>query len=252
MTEPKHADNLARWAREGKAGSEPVAAATVLLLRDGDAGLETLMLRRNSKIAFGGMWVFPGGRVDDADRHGLADADDLAHARVAAVREAEEETGLIVEPHGMVPFAHWTPPPVSPRRFLTWFFAAVAPAGHVQIDDGEIRESQWMSPRAALDRRDAGEIEVAPPTFVSLFELAGWRDTDEAMKALTAREPERFATRIAVRDDGPIALWHGDAGYEVGDAEIAGPRHRLNMDRAAWHYERTHSPHSASGGRTRG
>ena len=45
-----------------------VAAATVLLLRDNtDAGLEVLMLRRNSKIAFGGMWVFPGGRVDADD-----------------------------------------------------------------------------------------------------------------------------------------------------------------------------------------
>ena len=39
-------------------------AATVVLLRDGAGGLETLLLRRNSRIAFGGMWVFPGGRVD--------------------------------------------------------------------------------------------------------------------------------------------------------------------------------------------
>jgi 8-oxo-dGTP pyrophosphatase MutT (NUDIX family) len=43
-------------------------AATVVLLRDGDDGLETLMLRKNSRLAFGGMWVFPGGRIDDGDR----------------------------------------------------------------------------------------------------------------------------------------------------------------------------------------
>ncbi len=246
MAEPKHEQNLARWAREGRAGSEPVAAATVLLLRDGADGLETLMLRKNSKIAFGGMWVFPGGRVDDADRSGLHDADDLAHARIAAVREAEEETGLIVKPHEMVPFSHWTPPAITPRRFLTWFFAAAAPDGSVTIDQGEIHESQWMSPRAAIERRDAGEIEVAPPTFVSLFELAGWRDVGTALDALQARVPERFETRIAVKDDGPIALWHGDAGYGEGDPDLEGPRHRLHMNRPAWHYERTQHPSAPS------
>ena len=54
---------------------EGVAAATVILLRDAAGGLETLMLRRDSKLDFvGGMWVFPGGRVDAADRAGLAGA----------------------------------------------------------------------------------------------------------------------------------------------------------------------------------
>ena len=238
MTEPKHADNLARWAREGRAGSEPVAAATVLLLRDGSDGLETLMLRKNSKIAFGGMWVFPGGRVDDSDRTGLHDADDLAHARIAAVREAEEETGLIVKPHEMVPFSHWTPPAITPRRFLTWFFAAAAPDGSVTIDQGEIHESQWMSPRAAIERRDAGEIEVAPPTFVSLFELAGWRDVGTALDELQARVPERFETRIHVADTGPVAIWQGDAGYRADDPEQAGARHRLVMGKQRWRYLR--------------
>ena len=39
----------------------PIPAATVVLLRDGDDGIELLMLKKNSKITFGGMWVFPGG-----------------------------------------------------------------------------------------------------------------------------------------------------------------------------------------------
>jgi len=37
-------------------------AATDALLRDGAGGLETLMLRKNSRLAFAGMWVSPGGR----------------------------------------------------------------------------------------------------------------------------------------------------------------------------------------------
>ena len=68
MAKETHEAKLARWAKGGKVGSEPIAAATVILVRDADSGIETLMLHRNSKIAFCGMWVFPGGRVDDADR----------------------------------------------------------------------------------------------------------------------------------------------------------------------------------------
>ena len=99
---------------------ESIPAATVVPLRDGPTGLETLMLRRNSKLAFGGMWVFPGGRVDDADGPG----DELAMARRAAVREAEEEAGIVIDAAELVPFSHWTPPQGAPRRFLTWFFLA--------------------------------------------------------------------------------------------------------------------------------
>ena len=47
-----------------------IPASTVVLLRDGELGVEVLMLRKNSKITFGGMWVFPGGKIDAADYPG--------------------------------------------------------------------------------------------------------------------------------------------------------------------------------------
>ncbi len=146
MATETHADQLAKLAKQGRVGSAPVAASTVILVRDARAGLETLMLRKNSKIAFGGMWVFPGGRVDPADRAGLEPDDDLGAARRAAAREAQEESALVVEPEALVPFSHWTPPPITPRRYLTWFFLAVAPGDEVVIDQGEIHEHAWMSP----------------------------------------------------------------------------------------------------------
>ncbi len=65
-----------------------IPAATVVLVRDDD-GLEVLMLHRVSQVAFGGMWVFPGGRVDPEDHH-ADDADDEAPARRAAARESVE------------------------------------------------------------------------------------------------------------------------------------------------------------------
>ncbi|MCU0309842.1 MAG: NUDIX domain-containing protein [Acidimicrobiales bacterium] len=96
-------------------------AATVMILRDGAAGLEVFMLRRNLNSDFvGGAYVFPGGGVDDADRHADLDAvcqgrsDASASAQlgiergglaywVAAVRECFEEAGLLLaRPQGQV------------------------------------------------------------------------------------------------------------------------------------------------------
>ncbi len=45
------------------------AAATVVLLRESGARLEVLLTRRSAQLAFmGDLWVFPGGRLDAADR----------------------------------------------------------------------------------------------------------------------------------------------------------------------------------------
>ena len=89
-SQTEHASQLEKWATSGKEGLPPVLAATVILLRDTADGIETLMLRRNSKIVFGGMWVFPGGRLDPEDWEGIPEDDDLAASRVAAEREAME------------------------------------------------------------------------------------------------------------------------------------------------------------------
>ncbi|NLD75501.1 MAG: NUDIX domain-containing protein [Acidimicrobiales bacterium] len=89
-------------------------AATVLVLRDGDDGLEVFMLRRNLKSDFvGGAYVFPGGAVDPDDRHddlepvceGRSDLDASLRLGidrgglafwVAAIRESFEEAGLLL------------------------------------------------------------------------------------------------------------------------------------------------------------
>ena len=72
------------------------------------------MLRRNSKLAFaGGAWVFPGGRIDPEDYPGgEVTTDDAAGHRGGPHRgsaRGEEEAGLVVDPEGLVWFAHWTP-----------------------------------------------------------------------------------------------------------------------------------------------
>ena len=113
---------------EGDVVPEAVPAATTVLVRDGDGGIEVLMCRRNSKLAFaGGAWVFPGGRVDPGDWDGdptddLRDVRTVDAARRAAVREAAEEAGAVVDPTSLVLISHWTPPIEAPKRFATYFF----------------------------------------------------------------------------------------------------------------------------------
>lgn len=89
-------------------------AATVMPVRDGADGIEVFMLRRNLNSDFvGGAYVFPGGAVDDHDRHenldpvcrGRSDAEASAQLSiergglafwVAAIRECFEEAGVLL------------------------------------------------------------------------------------------------------------------------------------------------------------
>jgi len=84
----------------------PLPAATLLLLRDGEAGLEVFMVARHHQIDFAsGALVFPGGKVDPHDRHedvpilseGLHGHAPLEQSvRIAAIREAFEESGVLL------------------------------------------------------------------------------------------------------------------------------------------------------------
>ena len=222
-----------------------IPAATVVLLRDAPdgKGLETLMVRRNAKLEFaGGMWVFPGGRIDPDDhRDGIVVEDAeavLAAAGRAAVREAFEEAGLRLDVADLVPFSHWTPPSVTPKRFATWFFAAPAPTGDVTIDGGEILAHEWMRPARALLRRNRHEIELAPPTWITLSTLSRHATAEQALEAFRAAPPERFATRFAIVGPDVIAMYEGDAGYDTADPGVSGGRHRLLMAHRGWRYER--------------
>jgi 8-oxo-dGTP pyrophosphatase MutT (NUDIX family) len=231
-------------AAVGDLADPAIPAATVILLRDAPEGVETLMLRRDTDLAFaGGAWVFPGGRIDEEDFPGAVRSDHpdtvLVAARNAAARESMEEAGLAVDPEGFVWFAHWTPPALAAgRRFATWFFAARAPEGSVVVDDYEIREHQWIRPADALRRRDTGEILLIPPTWMTLHALASAASVDALLESMRAAEPSVYVTHIARVNGVTVSMWSGDAGYDDFDAERPGPRHRLVMDDAGWYLER--------------
>lgn len=217
---------------------ESVEAATVVFLRDGEDAVETLLLRRNSKLGFaGGAWVFPGGRVDPGDRR--PGDDELAAARRAAVREAAEEAGLVIDEGDLVPFSHWTPPLVAIKRFATWFFLAPAPATAVAVDGGEIVDHLWVSPSQALGRHAAGEVELLPPTWVTLDLVSRYDDVASLLAAAAVRPVDVHVTKFVKDDHGrTLSMWAGDAGYELGDPSVPGPRNRLDISETPWRYER--------------
>lgn len=215
-----------------------IPAATVVLVRDATDGLEVLMLHRVSQVAFGGMWVFPGGRVDDDDRRPDDDGEEPA-ARRAAAREAVEECALELEPDEFVPFSHWLPPAITPRRYSTWFFVGRASDGEVVTDGGEMDDHAWLHPQEVLDRRERGEVDLAPPTWVTLHDLAQHPHVDAVLAAAERRVPlPRYETRWSAVEGGAVALWAGDAGYGASDPSADGPRHRLWMLESGWRLER--------------
>ena len=213
-------------------------AATVILLREAGGGFEVLLVRRNAQLSFhGGAWVFPGGRIDAADY--CDDADDIvAAARCAAVREAREEAGLLLQPDALVLVSRWITPQPLPKRFDTWFFAVLGDDAPVEIDGAEIHDHRWMTPHTALLAQRSGEIELPPPTFVTITRLAEHGRAADALAAFARGPVEMFEPRLHPIEGGAVTLYAGDASYEDGDLERPGARHRLWIRDDGWFYER--------------
>ncbi len=199
----------------------PRPAATLILMRERDAmsAPEILMVERSAAMAFAaGAAVFPGGGVDAADfafaEHLAArGAHDLpleeAAARLAAIRETLEETGLVLAVEGskdastiaaarsalhngatfdavcaaqqwrpqldlLIPWARWEPPVSAKRRYDTRFY--LVDATHLR-HDGRVDASEnshlfWATARDLLAQDEADAIHLIFPTRRNLDRLA--------------------------------------------------------------------------------
>jgi 8-oxo-dGTP pyrophosphatase MutT (NUDIX family) len=156
------------------AEAEPRDAATVVLLRDSDAGIEAWLLTRIRQLVFaGGMAVFPGGRVDGADadlpfaeatlRYAVArmgGSDVQARAVLgAAIRELFEETGVLLS----TPFAD-----LRERRAEveagTLDFGTLLRSHGLVADPAPLRPwSRWVTPAGEVRRYDARFFVCALP-----------------------------------------------------------------------------------------
>ena len=233
----------------------PAATVVVARVLPRDEGaFEVFLVKRHGKSGFmAGAHVFPGGKVDDDDasfdadrfacaairetfeetgvllaRHesGLAMTAraprDAVVARIAAgepFAHALKATGLVPDVDALVGIGWWITPEAEPRRFDTRFFFALVPA--LQHHDAapdlqEVTEGTWFSPQGALDAYAQGEIALAPPTLVTLEELAPLTTAGVRAHAWPRRAIRPLITHDA---DGALVLaLPGDSLHDVKDA----------------------------------
>lgn len=226
-----------RRPEDGRDPRVPVAA-TVVIVRDGAAGPELLMIERPDRGSFAGAWVFPGGKIDPADGDA---ADEEAVARRGGVRETLEETGLHLDAASLVPLSCWDPPPGIALRIRTWFFLALDPGGELALSDDEAVAAVWVRPDDMLARHGRGEATLYPPTWVTLHELAEQPDREALLAVARLAGIRRYETVARRLSSGPVLLWEGDTAY--GNAELdegdSASHHRLELAALPWVYTRT-------------
>jgi 8-oxo-dGTP pyrophosphatase MutT (NUDIX family) len=194
--------------------TKPRPAASVVLLRrggkHGDRALEVLLLKRTERARFmPGVWVFPGGGLDECD------GDGEGAYRACALRELREEAGIeLAADEEMVLFSRWITPEAISRRFDAWFFLALAPPHAPPRPDGvETVEAAWFEPAAALEAQAAGELVLAFPTVHQLRSLSEFRTSEEALSAYRDREvPPILPKVIGTKEDHRVVL-PGDPDY---------------------------------------
>ena len=194
--------------------STPRSAASIVLLRRGGKhshrALEVLLLRRSEEARFmPGVWVFPGGSLDESD------GAEEAGLRACAIRELAEEAGIEL-PAGeeLVPFTRWITPEAIATRFDAWFFLALAPPHSPPQPDGvETTSARWFRPAAALEAQEADELILSFPTRTQLRWLAEFRTSDEALAAYRERTLEPILPKVVEDGAEPRVVLPGDPDY---------------------------------------
>jgi 8-oxo-dGTP pyrophosphatase MutT (NUDIX family) len=193
----------------------PRVAASVIVMRDSDAGPEVLLVQRNPAARFmGGAWVFPGGAVHDAD----------GDAARTGLRELEEEAGLVIGDAGeLVAWSRWITPAQVKIRFDTWFYVARAPDGAEPKCDGqECVDLRWLRPQDALDAYGRDELLLVFPTIRHLQELSMYESVGKVLDTGRQRRIEPIEPRV-VLDQGGVArvLLPGEPGYDDAPVQPA-------------------------------
>ena len=189
-------------------------AASAVVARDAEGGVEGLVLERSAASRFlPGYVAFPGGSTDEEDgelaRRWFGTPDEAR--RACAVRELVEEVSLILRRSGLgqgdelggvdaAPpsvdqlheIAHWVAPPRVPARFDARYFAVRGSERLEPVPDGgETADAWWVSPARLLQDWTAGRRRLYWPTFFTVTEISGCRSVDDlfGLKIVT-REPD--------------------------------------------------------------
>lgn len=241
-------------------------AATLIVLREnGPSAPKILIVQRALTMAFAaGALVFPGGAVDpdDAEMAQRLDGNlalDEVSARVAAIRETLEESGIapglsvsdadvlaslrhkmssgspfsqLLERHAIsldaeaiIPFARWHPAPVEKVRrvFDTRFYLArFDEAGpEPSVDDTEHVDLFWETAAGVLARCDAGQGHVIFPTRRNLERLAQFDSIAAIEEHARATPVEKIVPWVEDRPGGRFLCIPDHLGYPVCSEQVS-------------------------------
>ncbi|MFL6762771.1 MAG: NUDIX hydrolase [Sphingomicrobium sp.] len=239
---------------------EAIPAATLILVRE-PAGRapELLMVERAGGMAFAaGALVFPGGRIDAADRE-LGEKLGSDAAAVAAIRETIEEaavpvglspvpdaygarrlqealvahrslaellceSGLEIDASDLTAFARWIPKFHAVRRFDTLFFVARCPAGEWQprAIEGECTGAFWLTASEVLERDQRGEARLIFPTRRNLERLAQHSTFEEIRADARAHPIEAVTPWVEERGGERFITIPDHLGYPVTQERLDG------------------------------
>lgn len=214
-------------------------AATAVLMRDGEHGLEVLLLRRSRTSGFvPGAYVFPGGRVDEADgdprvfeRVPDLPAEPPAEYWAAALREVFEETGVLLARDtsgGFVPDAVSDPDLEAMRIGLledrSTLRDVLAARGLTPAADRMVYAAHWITPVVEPRRFDTRFFLAALPTGHSTtFEP---REMSDAVWMHPGAALERFAAGSLPMVFPTVRTLESIAGFESVAAAFAAFRGR--------------------------
>lgn len=158
------------------------------------------------------------GEAVPLDIRKAVDAGDLSFLDV--VRDLRVRLDL----SALTVFARWITPPLTPKRFDTWFYAVKAPEDQLAACDGrETVEAEWISPRRVLELAGTGARKVIFPTRMNVQLLAEASGAEDCLGRARGRAPFAVQPRIEDRPEGKVLTLPPEAGY----GDVAEPLDRV-------------------------
>ncbi len=127
-------------------------------------------------------------------------------ARELAFTDFMADRGLVLRTDLLAPFRAWLTPEFEPRRYRTWFFAALLPPGQRTRDvSTESDQVAWLPARHVVEEVEADRVAMLPPTYQSCLEVAQHDDAAAVLAAGADRVLEMFTPEL-VEDDGGATM----------------------------------------------
>ncbi len=132
------------------------------------------------------------------------EADRVAlESRELSMTEFLFRRGLVLRTDLLGVWGGWLTPVFEPRRYRTWFFVALLPAGQRTRDvSSESSSVTWLPALAAPDQVDAGELLMLPPTYLTCLEVGQYADPAAVLEAAHGRTVEMFTPAVEPLDEG--------------------------------------------------